>query len=96
MIECPPPLTVADPASLPCPAAPWGAVVYRFENEQTGEVTCDVLGTSMEFHATANGWISFTVNDVTYYDNTFHEANGVIDYLPLSIYPPVLGIDDGG
>ena len=95
-IECPPALTAVDPATLPCPDCPWGAVVYRFENEETGDITFGTLGSSMEFKSEFNGWISFTVNDVTYYDNTFHEANGVIDYLPLSIYPPVLGIDDGG
>ncbi len=95
-VECPPALTPVDPASLPCPECPWGAVVYRFEDEVTKEITLGTLGTSMEFKATANGWISFTVNDATYYDNVFHEANGVIDYLPLSIYPPATGIDDGG
>ncbi len=95
-IECPPVLSPPDPATLPCPECPWGAVVYRFEDENSGEITVGTLGTSMEFKSTANGWISFTVNDVSYYDNTFHEANGVIDYLPLSIYPPALGIDDGG
>ena len=54
-----------------------------------------MLGTSMEFEAPANGFISFTVNDLSYFDNTFHEANGVIDYLPLSVYPPILGVDVG-
>lgn len=80
----------------PCPHCPVGSVVYRFEFEEEGkEPVLAVLGASMEYHAPGNGYISFTVNDQTYYDNRFHEANGVIDYLPLSIYPPILGIDDG-
>jgi len=80
----------------PCPSCPVGAVLYRFEFEDGGrEPDIAVLGTSKEFRAEANGHISFTVNDLSYFDNTFHEANGVIDYLPLSIYPPILGVDVG-
>lgn len=79
----------------PCPHCPVGAVVYRFEFEDEGkEDELGVLGTSKEFKASGNGYISFTVNDQTYYDNRFHEKDGVIDYLPLAIYPPILGIDD--
>jgi len=80
----------------PCPHCPVGAVVYKFEfDDKSQPDIIETLGTSMEFVATANGYISFTVNDVTYYDNKFHEANGVIDYLPLSVYPPILGVDVG-
>ena len=80
----------------PCPHCPVGAVIYRFEFEDgSREPELNVLGTSKEFHAPANGFISFTVNDLSYFDNTFHEANGVIDYLPVSIYPPILGVDVG-
>ena len=82
---------------FPCPQCPVGAVIYRFEFEDKSRPDIiETLGAELEFKAEFNGFISFTVNDVTYYDNTFHEANGVIDYLPLSIYPPVMGIDDGG
>jgi hypothetical protein len=81
---------------FPCPTCPVGAVVYRFEFEDASrEPTIAVLGASMEFTAPANGFISFTVNDLSYFDNTFHEANGVIDYLPISVYPPILGVDVG-
>ncbi len=79
----------------PCPHCPVGAVIYRFEYEDGRAPQVATLGVSMEFEAPANGFISFTVNDVSYFDNTFHEENGVIDYLPLSIYPPVLGVDVG-
>jgi len=80
----------------PCPHCPVGAVVYKFEfDDGTTPDDLRTLGTSLEFISPANGYISFTVNDITYYDNKFHEANGVIDYLPLSIYPPILGVDVG-
>ena len=80
----------------PCPHCPVGAVVYKFEfDDKTVATDIQTLGTRKEFVAPSNGSISFTVNDVTYYDNKFHEANGVIDYLPLSIYPPILGVDVG-
>ena len=82
---------------FPCPHCPVGAVIYRFEPEDKSQpAVIEVLGASLEYKSENNGYISFTINDVTYYDNTFHESNGVIDYLPLSIYPPVMGIDDGG
>ena len=81
---------------FPCPHCPVGAVVYRFEFEDVvRDPDIQVLGVTKEFSAPANGFISFTVNDLSYFDNTFHEANGVIDYLPLSIYPPILGVDVG-
>jgi len=80
----------------PCPQCPVGAVVYRFEfDDDSKETLLGTLGPELEFKAPGHGYISFTVNDQTYYDNRFHEDKGVIDYLPLSIYPPILGIDDG-
>ncbi len=79
----------------PCETCPVGAVIYKFEYEDgSAPEEIATLGVSLEFKAPANGYISFTVNDKTYYDNTFHEQNGVIDYLPLSIYPPIQGIDE--
>ena len=96
LVECPPPMSVTSAEDLLCPECPHGAVLIRFEHEDGSPPDIQILGSSMEYQASDNGWISFTVNDQTYYDNKFHEANGVIDYLPLSIYPPVLGIDDGG
>lgn len=73
----------------PCPECPLGALLIRFENEDTGEITVQALGPSMEFKAPANGWISFAINDTTYFDNRFYEENGVRDYLSIDIYPPV-------
>lgn len=74
---------------FPCPECPLGALLIRFEDEETGEVQVRAMGGSYEFKAPANGYISFAINDTTYFDNRFYEANGLKDYLSIDIYPPV-------
>ncbi len=73
----------------PCPECPLGALVVRFENEDSGEVSTQTMGASLEFTAPGNGYISFGVNDTTYFDNRFFEINGMKDYLAIDIFPPV-------
>ncbi len=68
---------------------PLGALLMRFESEDESMTKYFVLGQSMEFEAPEHGYISFAINDNTYYDNKFHDVRGAIDYLGLDIYPPV-------
>lgn len=72
-----------------CPGCPLGALLIRFENEDTGEVQVQAMGSALEYTAPGNGYISFTINDTTYFDNRFYEKDGIKDYLSIGIYPPV-------
>ena len=68
-------------------AAPWGAAIMRFEDEDGSATRYEVIGLALEWTAPEHGFISFTVNDSQYYDNQFHDWKGGIDYLGLDIYP---------
>jgi hypothetical protein len=67
---------------------PLGALLMRFESEDDSYTKYYLIGLSTKFHAPDHGYLSFAVNDTTYYDNTFHNVRGAIDYLGLDIYPP--------
>jgi hypothetical protein len=86
-----PPEAVAQPAGDKGPVAeePHGAVVMRFEAEDGSYTKYFLVGAKLEFQAPDHGFISFTVNDTTFFDNKFHDVRGAIDYLGLDIYPPV-------
>ena len=46
-------------------------------------------GFSLQWEAPQHGFISFAVNDNTYFNNAFHDGRGGIDFLGLDIYPAV-------
>ena len=70
------------------PDMPLGAVIMRFEAEDESYTKYYYVGVSLEFKAPDHGFVSFAINDTTYFDNKFRDASGAIDYLGLDIYPP--------
>lgn len=73
----------------PVPELPHGALVMRYEAEDGTFTKYVKVGNRLEWVAEDHGYISFTVNDLTYFDNKFRDLKGAIDYLGLDIYPPV-------
>lgn len=71
------------------PDMPLGVLIMRFESEDESYTKYFPVGLSYEFEAPDHGYISFAINDTTYYDNKFHDVRGAIDYLGIDIYPPV-------
>jgi hypothetical protein len=65
----------------------------RFEAEDETFTKFFFVGSSFEFAAPQHGFISFAINDTTYFDNEFRTARNGKDYLSVDIYPPV---DDEG
>lgn len=86
-----PPEAAAEAAGDRGPVADalWGAVVMRFEAEDGSYTKYFTVGNRLEWKAPDHGFISFTVNDTTLYDNAFHDLKGAIDYLGLDIYPAI-------
>jgi len=70
---------------------PLGALVMRFEAEDDSFTKYYAPGYSMEWTSPAHGFLSFAVNDSTYYDNKFHDLRGAIDFLSVDIYPALAG-----
>ena len=66
-----------------------GAVVLRFEEEDGSYTKYQPTGYALRWEAPAHGFISFTVNDLTYFNNAFHDGRSGIDFLGLDIYPAV-------
>ena len=50
-----------------------------------------MIGHRAEFKAADHGFLYFSVNDTTYYDNVFHGLGGAVDFLGIDIYPAVGG-----
>jgi len=65
-----------------------GAVLLRFEAEDGSHTQYHPTGHSLQWKAPQHGFISFSVNDTTYFNNAFHDAGNGIDFLGLDIYPP--------
>jgi hypothetical protein len=68
---------------------PAGALVMRFEAEDESMTKYILVGMGVKFTADQHGYISFSINDTTYFDNAFRNVKGAKDYLSLDIYPPV-------
>ena len=66
---------------------PHGALVMRFAAEDDSYEKYYKIGFRAEFEAPDHGFLSFTINDNTYYDNKFRDVRGAIDYLGVDIYP---------
>ena len=69
------------------PELPLGALVMRFQSEDDSYTKYFQIGFSVEFEAPDHGFLSFAINDTTYYDNKFRDIKGAIDYLGVDIYP---------
>lgn len=68
---------------------PAGALVMRFEAEDESMTKYVLVGQGVSFKADQHGYISFSINDATYFNNVFRNIKGAKDYLSLDIYPPV-------
>jgi len=68
---------------------PAGALIMRFEAEDESMTKYVLVGHSIKFEADQHGYVSFSINDTTYFDNKFRTDRGAKDYLSLDIYPPV-------
>ncbi len=66
---------------------PLGALLLRFEAEDGSYTKYYVIGMSMEFEGPDHGFLSFAINDTTYFDNKFRDIKGAVDYLGVDIYP---------
>jgi len=66
---------------------PSGAVLLRFEAEDGSYTKYVATGFSLEWAAPEHGFISFAINDTTYFNNAFHDGRGGIDFLGLDVYP---------
>lgn len=68
---------------------PAGALIMRFEAEDESMTRYILVGQSVTFKADQHGYISFSINDTTLFNNKFRNVGGAKDYLSLDIYPPV-------
>jgi hypothetical protein len=68
---------------------PHGAVLLRYEAEDGSYTKYETVGYALQWEAPAHGFISFTVNDTTYFNNAFHDGRGGIDFMGLDVYPAV-------
>jgi hypothetical protein len=73
------------------PDMPLGALVMRFESEDGSYTRFYAVGHKLEWQAPDHGFISFQLNDTTYFDNKFHDLKGAIDYLGIDVYPAEKG-----
>lgn len=69
------------------PEYPLGALLLRFQSEDDSYTKYFMIGAKLEFEAPDHGFLSFAINDTTYFDNKFRDIKGAIDYLGVDIYP---------
>lgn len=69
------------------PEMPSGALIMRWEAEDGSTTRFAVAGLRLEWEAPDHGFITFTINDTTYFDNQFREEKGSKDYVSVDIYP---------
>jgi len=69
------------------PDLPLGALVLRFQAEDDSYTKYYKIGLTTSFEAPDHGFLSFAINDTTYFDNKFRDIRGAIDYLGVDIYP---------
>jgi len=68
---------------------PHGAVLLRYEAEDGSYTKYHPVGFAMEWEAPEHGFISFAINDTTYFNNAFHDGRGGIDFMGIDVYPAV-------
>ncbi|MCB9792268.1 MAG: hypothetical protein H6741_06035 [Alphaproteobacteria bacterium] len=64
-----------------------GMLVGRFESEDGYEEVFPI-GAEGTYTATAQGTLTITVNDSTYFDNTWFKTGGITDHTGVTIQPP--------
>ncbi len=72
----------------PCPSDGCfaGQLLARFV-DRAGRATVFPVGLGTKFVATADGTLSFAINDIDLYDNRFRVVDGVKDFLLIEIRP---------
>lgn len=63
-----------------------GQLVARFVSED-GVESIFPVGAEKAWTAPANGILSVTINDITYYDNTWYQSGAIIDHTAITIGP---------
>lgn len=63
-----------------------GMLVARFTTD-TGIETILPVGVEMVFNVPAHGRLSIRINDLTFFDNTWHQSGGIIDHTAVEISP---------
>ncbi|MCB9742346.1 MAG: hypothetical protein H6740_07100 [Alphaproteobacteria bacterium] len=64
-----------------------GMLVGRFVSEDGYEEVFPI-GAEGTYTATAQGTLTITVNDSTYYDNTWFKSGGITDHTGVTVQPP--------
>lgn len=82
------PGTTGVASGLPCDLelCAEGMLVGRFVSED-GHEDIFPIGTGTTYKPTANGTISVTINDTTYYDNTWYKSGGITDRTGVTFSP---------
>ena len=78
----------ASAGSLPCNTEGCyeGQLIARFVSDDGVEMIFPVGGETV-WTAPAHGTISVTINDETYYDNTWYQSGQIIDHTAITIGP---------
>ncbi len=63
-----------------------GMLVMKFTTD-AGIETIFPVGTEYLFNVPEHGWLTFRINDTTFFDNTWYKSGGIIDHTGLSITP---------
>lgn len=82
------PGTMGVGTELPCDleACAQGMLIGRFTNED-GVEDIFPIGTGTTYKPTAHGTISVTINDTSYYDNTWFKSGGITDRTGVTFSP---------
>ena len=66
---------------------PLGAILLRYEAEDGSYTKYETVGFTLSWTAAEHGFISFAINDTTYFNNAFHDGRGGIDFMGIDVYP---------
>ncbi len=68
---------------------PLGAILMRYEAEDGSYTKYESVGFALAWTAPEHGFISFAMNDTTYFNNAFHDGRGGIDFMGIDVYPAI-------
>jgi len=63
-----------------------GMLILQF-TDLDNRITIYPVGTGLEFKAPRDGYISYGVNDDTFYDNQWYQRGGLIDHSSITVAP---------